>query len=243
MEYSYPVPSSTARKKVELLGSSVTGYGYAGTAMPARDVTGPAEWPRASLRKQWESVPPSMPFPPDHSTRQNLLTENREFDSSPWATYTYHMASDTPADLDALVANEMTSEEIDAALRDHGSGVLSLARDGESYAIPVSYGYDGERCYFVFVGYREPSRKAEFAATTERATLTVYEADGRDDWHSVVVRGPLTRLDDEDEWERARSAIDDNAWYPSLFRNADPRGRVDLWALDPEETTGYVGRS
>ncbi|MEZ3115182.1 pyridoxamine 5'-phosphate oxidase family protein [Halobaculum sp. MBLA0147] len=148
--------------------------------------------------------------------------------------------SDTPADVDALVSNEMDDAAVDAALREHGTGVLSLARQGESYAVPVSFGYDGQRCYFVFVGYHEPSRKAEFAAETERATLTLYETDGRDDWHSVVVRGPLRRVDDETEWDDATDAIEDNGWYPSLFRGADPRGRVDLWALDAEEVTGYA---
>ncbi|MFB6176502.1 MAG: pyridoxamine 5'-phosphate oxidase family protein [Halobaculum sp.] len=152
------------------------------------------------------------------------------------------MATDTPEDLDALVANEMSAEEIERALRDHGTGVLSLARAGESYAIPVSYGYDGERCYFVFVGYHEPSTKAEFAETTERATLTVYDAPGIDEWHSVILRGPLRKLTTAEDWDAANEAIEANAWYPSLFRNADPRGNVDLWALDPEEATGYTSR-
>jgi hypothetical protein len=149
------------------------------------------------------------------------------------------MTTDT-ADLDALVTNEMDGTEIEEVLREQGTGVLSLARDGEAYAIPVSYGYDGERCYFVFVGYREPSLKAEFAEATERATLTVYEAASREDWYSVLVRGPLVRLTGDDDWETARDAIGENAWYPSLFRNADPRGRIDLWALDPEDVTGYA---
>lgn len=152
------------------------------------------------------------------------------------------MATDRPEDLDALVANEMSADEIETALQEHGTGVLSLARDDESYAIPVSYGYDGERCYFVFVGYHEPSTKAEFAETTERATLTVYEAPDVHEWHSVVLRGPLAKLSSDDDWDAANEAIEENAWYPSLFRNADPRGSVDLWALDPDELTGYTSR-
>ncbi|MFC7069653.1 pyridoxamine 5'-phosphate oxidase family protein [Halobaculum lipolyticum] len=141
-------------------------------------------------------------------------------------------------DVDALVDNEMSETALEAALREHGTGVLSLANDGEAYAIPVSFGYDGERCYFVFIGYHEPSTKSTFAESTERATLTVYDVDGRDDWHSVNVRGRLTKLG-EDDWTAAREAIGDNGWYPGLFRGADPRGRVDLWALEVEELTGY----
>ncbi|MFC7135489.1 pyridoxamine 5'-phosphate oxidase family protein [Halobaculum litoreum] len=146
--------------------------------------------------------------------------------------------SDSTGDLDALVDNEMSAAATAAALREHGTGVLSLARGGEAYAVPVSFGFDGERCYFVFIGYHEPSTKTTFAESTERATLTMYDADGRDDWHSVSVRGPLTRLG-EDDWPAAREAIGDNGWYPGLFRRADPRGRIDLWALDAEEVTGY----
>ncbi|WP_277555173.1 pyridoxamine 5'-phosphate oxidase family protein [Halobaculum limi] len=147
--------------------------------------------------------------------------------------------SDDTADVDALVENEMTDAEIEDALRTHGTAVLSLARDGETYAVPMSFGYDGERCYFVFIGYHEPSTKNEFANTTERATLTMYEENGRDDWHSVSVRGPITRLEGSDEWERGRDAIGDNGWYPGLFRRSDPRGRIDMWALDVEDVTGY----
>ncbi len=148
--------------------------------------------------------------------------------------------ADTQADLDALVANETSEAEAEEILREHGTGVLSLAREGEAYAVPVSFGYDGERCFFVFVGYHEPSTKATFAETTDRATLTVYDDTERDDWHSVLVRGELTQLESEAEWNLAREAIDDNAWYPSLFRGADPRGSVDLWALAAEDVTGYA---
>lgn len=178
----------------------------------------------------------------DHAFRRDYSNSNRPEYTLLWPTYTHHMATDTPEDLDALVANEMSAEEIERVLHDHGTAVLSLARDSESYAIPVSYGYDGERCYFVFVGYHEPSTKAEFAAATDRATLTVYDAAEVDDWHSVILRGPLTKLIDDDDWDAANDAIEENAWYPSLFRGADPRGNVDLWALDPEEVTGYTSR-
>ena len=148
---------------------------------------------------------------------------------------------ETTADVDALVANEMSDAAKDEALRDHGTGVLALASEDEAYAVPVSFGYDGDHCHFVFVGYHEPSTKATFAETTDRATLTVYDESGRRDWHSVIVRGEIQRLESEAEWAAAREAIDDNGWYPSLFRGADPRGSVDLWALEAAAVTGYAG--
>lgn len=45
----------------------------------------------------------------------------------------------------------MTAEpdrtEIDGVLRDVGHGVLSLTDDGEPYAVPRSFGYDGDGIY------------------------------------------------------------------------------------------------
>ncbi len=144
------------------------------------------------------------------------------------------------ADIDALLGNRMSESAVDAFLREQGTGILALARDGESYAVPLSFGYDGNRMYFVFVGYHAESRKTRFADATDRATLTTYAVESVTEWQSVIVSGRLERTPEE-EWETARAAIEDTAWYPSLFRQADPRGSVTLWTLVPDEMTGYAG--
>lgn len=144
------------------------------------------------------------------------------------------------ADLDALLGTEMDQAAVDTFLREQGTGVLSLASGDESYAVPLSFGYDGERIYFVFVGFHQPSRKTEYADSTRRATLTTYAVESVTDWRSVVVAGAIERTP-EAQWDAARSAIDETAWYPSLFREADPRGSVTLWTLHPQEMTGYAG--
>jgi hypothetical protein len=144
----------------------------------------------------------------------------------------------TTPDIDALVGNRMDESAADDLLQSTGVGVLSLARDGEAYGVPVSFGYDGgDRLYFVFVGFGEESRKEAFAADTERASFAAYDVAGTDDWRSVVVAGPVERVA-EDDWERAREALGDNAWYPSLFSTADPMRHVALWSLRIEEKTG-----
>jgi nitroimidazol reductase NimA-like FMN-containing flavoprotein (pyridoxamine 5'-phosphate oxidase superfamily) len=150
------------------------------------------------------------------------------------------MATDNREDLDALVANELSDEEMEGVLHEAGTGILSLARGGESYAVPISFGYDGEQCYFVFVGYHQPSLKEAFAESTATATLSVYEVEDVSEWHSVVVRGRIERI--EEDWTDGRAAIGDNAWYPSLFRGADPRGNVAMWTLIPDEVTGYASQ-
>jgi hypothetical protein len=144
----------------------------------------------------------------------------------------------TTSDIDALVGNRMDEAEADELLHAAGVGVLSLARDGEAYGVPVSFGYDGDdRLYFVFVGFGEESRKEAFAAETERASFTAYDVGGTEDWRSVVVAGPVERVP-EDGWDAAREALGDNAWYPSLFSTADPMRDLVLWSLRIEEKTG-----
>lgn len=66
----------------------------------------------------------------------------------------------------------MHRAEIDQFLREQGTGVLSLADAGETYAPPMSFGYDGDRLYFVMIRFGDDSTKLDFADTTTRATLT-----------------------------------------------------------------------
>jgi hypothetical protein len=145
------------------------------------------------------------------------------------------------SDVDALGSNRMTDGEVNELLSRVGVGVLSLARDGEAYGVPVSFGFDGEETlYFVFVGYGAESRKEAFAAETARASFTAFEVTDRDRWRSVVVGGRLESVDRE-EWTSATEAIEANAWYPSLFRTADPTGGLEIWALRIDERSGLHG--
>jgi hypothetical protein len=140
------------------------------------------------------------------------------------------------SDSDPLAANRMSDDEVDALLERQGVGVLSLARDGDAYGVPVSFGYDGaDRVYFVFVGFGPESRKEEFAEATRQASFAVYEVATADDWRSVLVEGPIERTTD---WEAAHDAFEDNAWYPSLFREADPMRSLDVWTLRVEGKSG-----
>jgi len=91
----------------------------------------------------------------------------------------------------------MTEAEIDARLHETKTGVLALARDGEAYAIPVACHYDGDRLV-LRLGEHEDSEKMAFVETTERATLVLYEYEQPDESWSVVVRGPIVRLEEDD---------------------------------------------
>jgi hypothetical protein len=154
------------------------------------------------------------------------------------------MSSEQLTDLDGY---HMDRESAKAMLASAGVGVLSLSADGESYALPMSFGYDGgERLYFVFLEAGERSLKTEFADETARACVTVYETGGEeseagtDGWASVVAKGPVRRAE-TDEWNALRSALADNAWHPSLFSGASPTGGLTGYVLRIDELTGRHG--
>jgi hypothetical protein len=153
------------------------------------------------------------------------------------------MLGEELTDLDGY---HMDRESARGMLESAGVGVLSLSADGESYALPMSFGYDGgDRLYFVFLESEDESLKTRFAEETTRACVTVFEADegaetGGDDWASVVAKGPVRRVE-TDEWDDLRSALADNAWHPSLFTGASPTGGVTGYALRIDELTGRHG--
>lgn len=153
------------------------------------------------------------------------------------------MSGEELTDLDGYHMDRESAAEL---LASAGVGVLSLAADGESYALPMSFGYDGgERLYFVFLEVGDRNLKSEFADETTRACVTVFEADedaesGGDDWASVVAKGPVRRVE-TDEWDALRSALADNAWHPSLFTGSSPTGGVTGYVLRIDELTGRHG--
>ena len=134
------------------------------------------------------------------------------------------------------MVTDMTQPDIDAVLTDSGSGVLSLADGTETYAVPESFGYDGDALYFQLV-HHETSRKMEFIRTTDVATFTVYTDDPAE---SVLVRGHLERVPDAERPE-ASAAMAANAEIPTLNVYPD-RAAADLsmtfYRLVPEEATG-----
>lgn len=92
----------------------------------------------------------------------------------------------------------MDDGETAERLRTTETGVLSLARDGDAYALPLAHYYDGERLYFR-LGLEEGSTMRAFWDTTETACYVVYGAESTDepkeiDSWSVVVTGRLTEL-------------------------------------------------
>ncbi|WP_049923196.1 pyridoxamine 5'-phosphate oxidase family protein [Halopiger djelfimassiliensis] len=86
---------------------------------------------------------------------------------------------------------EMTDAEVDDFLGRHETGVLSLARENDPYAIPISYGYDTDRREFYMRLVSTPdSEKREFLESAPQARLVVYD-EQESTYRSVIATGTL----------------------------------------------------
>ncbi|WP_372910244.1 pyridoxamine 5'-phosphate oxidase family protein [Salinigranum sp.] len=143
-----------------------------------------------------------------------------------------------------IQGNAMDDQTARQFLAAQGFGVLSLAADGEAYGIPISYGYDAdtERLYFVFLRPGEESKKERFSEATERASFLTFDVPSREEWRTVIASGTLRAVGD-DEWPALRDALDDNAWFPTLFSESEPMQDILGWALDVDEVSGMHSRA
>jgi nitroimidazol reductase NimA-like FMN-containing flavoprotein (pyridoxamine 5'-phosphate oxidase superfamily) len=92
----------------------------------------------------------------------------------------------------------MDAPEITAFLETQETGVLSLAADSDTYAVPISFTYESDRNRIYFrLGYAPGSQKREYVAATDHATFVVYDRTP-DGWKSVVANGRLVDLSDSD---------------------------------------------
>lgn len=88
----------------------------------------------------------------------------------------------------------MTDAAIDAFLARHETGVLSLARTDEPYAIPISYGYDDEnRAFYMRLVSTPESEKRQFLDTAPSARLVVYDEQDSS-YRSVIATGTLENI-------------------------------------------------
>lgn len=133
----------------------------------------------------------------------------------------------------------LSEEETDSILGRHETGVLSLARDGEPYSIPVSYGYDTENRQFFFRLVSEPeSEKRRFLGSTPQARLVIYEEDDPI-YRSIVAAGTL------EEVSRDELTVEHIEQYGATKRPlfeiwGRPRREMDvnLYQLAPNDISG-----
>lgn len=144
--------------------------------------------------------------------------------------------------IDYAYTQGMDAAEVEARLQSAGTGVLSLARENDAYAIPLAHYYDGDELYFRF-GSTEESTKRAFFETTETACYVVYGTEPTDDpneiesW-SVVVTGRLTELP-EDEYSAFDTAAINRHFSPiRVFDEAIEDVDVEIVRFEIESITG-----
>jgi len=133
----------------------------------------------------------------------------------------------------------MNSDEIDDLLTTQGYGILSLCRGGEPYSIPISFGYDRDHVYFGLLEASPNPRKMEYIDDGVTARLLVTDINGRFEWQSVAVTGPVRSIDpDSEEWGHFMDTLDDNAWFARSFERSDAIESIQGWELQIGELTG-----
>ena len=107
------------------------------------------------------------------------------------------------------IGRALDEYETEEFLKERGLGVLGLSQGGDAYTIPIAFAYDGdgERCVFRFI-MTEESIKGEFVSETDVASLTAYEWRRKNEWKSVVARGPIRPVSD-DELARVAALFSD----------------------------------
>jgi nitroimidazol reductase NimA-like FMN-containing flavoprotein (pyridoxamine 5'-phosphate oxidase superfamily) len=126
----------------------------------------------------------------------------------------------------------MEEAEVARRLRETGHGVLALADGGDAYAVPLHYHYDGERLV-IRMSDEPDSEKVARAETTEEATFVVYGVEGEDSW-SVLVRGPLARLEEDLD----DAALNERFAPFRLFDEAVGDVEMATYELRPTSVTG-----
>lgn len=133
----------------------------------------------------------------------------------------------------------LSKAETDSVLSRHETGVLSLAREGEPYSIPISYGYDAEqrRFYLRLVSSPE-SEKQKFLASLPEARLVIYEEDDPI-YQSIVTVGTLEQISrDELSVEHIEQYGDAKRPLFEIWGQSRDDLDIHLYQLDPDEISG-----
>lgn len=120
---------------------------------------------------------------------------------------------------------EMSTSDIERFLGRAGHATLSLAANGDAYAIPILYARDPEAFYF----HMRPGMKDDFLFSTKEACLLVTEIKSADSWTSVQVFGPIERLAGAAAREATEGVLRRVPFPPD-------------WAVSPDETARRTGK-
>lgn len=134
----------------------------------------------------------------------------------------------------------LSDAETDSLLGRHETGVLSLAREDQPYAVPISYGYDSNtRQFYVRLVSTPDSEKRKFLASTPGARLVVYEHEDPI-YRSVVAAGTLEEISRGDlSVEHVEQYGEAKRPLFEIWGESRPELEVQLYRLDPDELSGH----
>ena len=128
-------------------------------------------------------------------------------------------AEGAKADAGRGAPRELSRAEIDAFLESQRIARLGCHADGETYVVPVIYGYDGDSV----VAVTTEGRKISMLRANPSVCVEVdeYDTDGRGSWRSVIAQGAYEELSGDDVW----AALDvlRERFARSAGRAAEPR--------------------
>ncbi|MFB6129987.1 MAG: pyridoxamine 5'-phosphate oxidase family protein [Salinigranum sp.] len=138
---------------------------------------------------------------------------------------------------------EMPESEVADFLEEVGVGTLAFGTEDGGYAIPMSFGYDRyrDRCVFQFA-FEEDSQKRSYVDRGNPVSLSIYEWEDVDDWRSVVVRGTLHPVEEEEEVPQSAGVFASFARIasPEVFRHPLEEIDFEWYELRIERKTGRV---
>ena len=99
-----------------------------------------------------------------------------------------------------MFIQEMTFLECCTALEKANVGRLACEHDGQPYAVPISFAFDGTYLY----GFTTLGQKVEWMRANPLVCLEVDEVISESQWMSIVVLGKYEELPDLPKYEHAR---------------------------------------
>lgn len=128
----------------------------------------------------------------------------------------------------------MDERELEEHLHGTRAGVLALADEGDAYAVPITFRYEGGR-FLLRMTDDGHSEKLAYVEATDSATFVAFGQDGNDSW-SVLARGPLVEVE---EAEREALLADLDTFGPMrLFDEEVTEVEVRVFELEAESLTG-----
>lgn len=136
---------------------------------------------------------------------------------------------------------EMDALEINDFLASQRTGVLSVARDNDSYAIPVSFAYQPEeQNIYHRLGYGGRSTKRQFVDAVDRASFITYAREG-ERWKSVLARGKLETVSKSNLDSSMAEALQDlRIHYFQVHADASGAMDFEIVRIEVSELTGII---